>query len=222
MDEAVRRELRRQRRIAMQGMPERLGMSFTPGVALTAGISRIEMRAKPNGTAAGSNFEFTGYATVYGTEFDMWDPAGEPYREYVAPGACKRSLSNPNLDVPFLIGHDDGDIALARTRSGTMRLAEDTHGLHVQVPSMDGSLERVRQLASAVKRGDMSEMSLAFVCVQQQWDDSFERRGVMQMELNRGDVCAVVHGANSATAGVSMSPVELLAAHAAPAVRAGR
>jgi HK97 family phage prohead protease len=199
------REMRRQCRMAMRGVPERLGLSFAGG--------NIEMRAKPNGTAAGTSFEWSGYAAVYGVDFPMWDPRGERYTESVAPGACKQSLANPNLDVPFLIGHNEAGIPLARTKSGTMQLAEDTHGLHVHVPSMDGRREEVRALASAVERGDMSEMSLAFVCLtppDQQWDASFEHRTVREMDIHRGDVCAVVHGANQATAGVSMFPAEQL------------
>ena len=141
----------------------------------------------------------------------MWDPHGEPYDESVRYGVSKRSLANPNLDVPFLIGHNDAGIPMARTKSGTMRLSEDTTGLHSHVPAMDGRREEVRALASAVERGDMDEMSLAFVCLQQEWDANFERRTIVEWDLHRGDVCAVVHGANSATAGASMFPVEQLA-----------
>jgi HK97 family phage prohead protease len=190
------REMRRQRRMAMRGVPERLALQFAQG--------NIEMRAKPNGTAAGSNFEWNGYAAVYGVDFPMWDPRGEPYTEDVGPWAAKRSLRNPNLDVPFLIGHNDAGIPLARTKSGTMKLAEDTTGLHSHVPSMDGRREEVRALASAVERGDLDEMSLAFVCLRQEWDAAFEHRTVAEMDIHRGDVCAVVHGANTATAGATM------------------
>lgn len=196
-------ELRRQRRMAMRGAPERLGLRFAQG--------NIEMRSRPNGTTAGVNFEWTGYATVYGADFDMWDQEGEPFTENVAPGAARRSLANPNLDVPFLVGHNDAGIPLARTKSGTMQLSEDTHGVFTHVPSMDGRREEVRALASAVERGDLDEMSLAFVCLRQAWDDGYERRTVLEMDLHRGDVCAVTHGANPATAGASMLPVEQLA-----------
>src|ERR1039458_2589832 len=198
----MNRELRRQCRMAMRGVPERLGVQFAQG--------NIEMRAKPNGTAAGSNFEWNGYAAVYGVDFPMWDPNGEPYTEDVGQWAAKRSLANPNLDVPFLIGHNDAGIPLARTKSGTMKLAEDSHGLHSRVPSMDGRREEVRALASAVERGDLDEMSLAFVCLRQEWDAAFEHRTVAEMDIHRGDVCAVVHGANQAAAGVSMFPAEQL------------
>src|SRR5215469_4233899 len=188
--------------MAMRGVPERLGLSFADG--------NIEMRAKPNGTAAGSNFEFNGYAATYVNWFPMWDPHGEPYEESVRYGVSKRSLNNPALDVPFLIGHNDAGIPLARTKSGTMRLSEDTTGTHAHVPSMDGRREEVRALASAVERGDMDEMSLAFVCTRQEWDEGFERRTIVEWDLHRGDVCAVVHGANPGTAGAWMTPVEQL------------
>lgn len=194
-------ELRRQRRMAMRGVTERLGLAFRQG--------NIEMRAKASGHGT-TNFEWNGYAAVYGVEFPMWDPHGEPYKEEVAYGVSKRSLNNPNLDVPFLIGHNDAGIPLARTKSGTMKLAEDSTGTHTHVPSMDGRREEVRALASAVERGDMDEMSLAFVCTRQEWDPGFEKRTILEWDLHRGDVCAVVHGANSATAGAWMAPAEQL------------
>ena len=190
------------RRMAMRGVPERLAVSLASG--------QMEMRAKPNGTAAGSSFEFRGYAAVYDAPFQMWDPHGDPYSESVARGACKRSLANPALDVPFLVGHNDAGIPFARTKSGTMKLSEDDHGLHVNVPAMDGRREDVQALASAIERGDMSEMSLAFVCNRQEWDANFEHRTVAEMDLHRGDVCAVTHGANAATDGISMFPIEQL------------
>lgn len=197
-----RSEMRRQARMAMRGAPERLGLQFARG--------NIEMRAKPNGTG-GTSFEYSGYASVYNSEFPMWDQNGEPFTEFVAPGAFKRSLANPALDVPFLIGHNDAGIPLARTKSGTMQLSEDDHGLLVHVPSMDGRREEVRALASAVERGDMDEMSLAFVCNRQQWDRDYKKRGIMEADVHRGDVCAVTHGASSATAGSWMAPAEQLA-----------
>jgi HK97 family phage prohead protease len=204
-------ELRRQARMGMRGVPERLGLSFARG--------NIEMRAKPSGHGS-TNFEWLGYATVYNAEFDMWDQDGEPFTEDVAPGAAKRSLANPNLDVPFLIGHNNAGIPLARTKSGTMTLRDDSTGVLTHVPEMDGRREEVRALASANERGDIDEMSLAFICLRQQWDQSYEHRTVLEMDLHRGDVCAVTHGANPATAGASMFAVEQLA-YRRPAVIGG-
>lgn len=194
-------EMRRQARMAMRGVPERLGLRFANG--------NIEMRSKPSGHGT-TDFEWNGYATVYGADFPMWDHNGDPFTESVAGGAARRSLANPALDVPFLVGHNDAGIPLARTKSGTMKLSEDTHGVFTHVPAMDGRREEVRALASAVERGDLDEMSLAFVCLRQAWDDAYERRTILEMDLHRGDVCAVTHGANPATAGASMLAVEQL------------
>ena len=141
----------------------------------------------------------------------MWDQDGEPFDETVAAGAAKRSLANPALDVPFLIGHNNAGIPLARTKSGTMKLSDDSAGVHTHVPAMDGRREEVRALASANERGDIDEMSLAFVVLRQAWDAQYEHRTILEMDLHRGDVCAVTHGANPATAGAWMAPVEQLA-----------
>ena len=197
-------ELRAQARMAMRGVPERLGLRFADG--------QIEMRSKPSGHGT-TNFEWNGYATVYGADFDMWDQNGDPFTESVAPGAAKRSLANPALVVPFLVGqsNDAGISAGAYQERHHEAVPEDTQGVHSHVPAMDGRREEVRALASAVERGDLDEMSLAFVCLRQAWDDAYERRTIMEMDLHRGDVCAVTHGANPATAGASMRAVEQLA-----------
>lgn len=195
-------ELRRQRRSSMLAVPERIALSFARG--------GIEMRARPNGTG-GTSFRFEGYAATFNEPFEMWDMWGDSYTEVVRPGAFTRTLAN-KADVAFLIGHQDAGILMARTKSGTMTLSQDSRGLSALVPAMDGSREDVRALASAVERGDMDEMSCAFVTRQQEWSPDFEQRSMLEMDLNRGDVSAVVFGANPGTAGSAMTalPVESL------------
>ena len=195
-------ELRAQRRSSMLAVPERLALAFARG--------NVEMRAMANGTG-GTSFRFTGYAATFSEPFEMWDMWGEPYTEEVEPGAFTRTLAN-NADVAFLIGHYDAGILMARTKSGTMTLSQDSRGLQVLVPAMDGSREDVRALASAVERGDMDEMSCAFITRQQKWDENFEHRSMLEMDLHRGDVSAVVFGANPGTAGSAMTalPAEAL------------
>jgi HK97 family phage prohead protease len=190
-------ELRAQRRSSMLRIPERLSLQF--------GASGLEMRAKPNGTG-GTKFQFNGYAAVYDHPFDMWDFWGDEFTEIVNQGACTRTLAN-SCDVPFLIGHNDAGIPMARTKAGTMTLGQDSHGLWVDVPEMDGSRDDVRALASAVDRGDMDEMSCAFMVMQQQWSPDYEQRNIIEMDLHKGDVSAVVFGANDGTAGSSMTAV---------------
>lgn len=196
-------ELRAQRRSSMVRVPERLALQF--------GGAGMEMRAKANGTG-GTKFEFNGYAAVFNHPFNMWDFWGDEFTELVNQGAFTRTLAN-NCDVPFLIGHNDAGIPMARTKSGTMTLGQDAHGLWVAVPDMDGSRDDVRALASAVERGDCDEMSCAFMVLQQVWSPDYEQRNIVEMDLHKGDVSAVVFGANDGTAGSSMTalPAEGLA-----------
>ena len=198
-------ELRKRRRGSMFGKPERRALLFALG--------GVELRAKPSGHGT-TNFEFNGYAVVYNTPFQMWDQWGDEYEENVETRACGPSLARADLDTPFLIGHDDGGIALARTRSGTMRLADESHGLHVNVPELDGRSPLVQSLASAIERKDMDEMSVGFVCRRQQWSGDWMRRNVQEMDIHRGDVSIVVLGANSATAGATLTVPGLEAASA--------
>jgi len=195
-------ELRMQRRGAMLRIPERLSLPFG---------GNVELRAKANGTG-GTSFQFDGYAAVFDHPFEMWDFWGDEFMEVVNQGAFTRTLAN-GCDVPFLIGHNDAGIPMARTKSGTMNLGQDAHGLWVQVPDMDGSRSDVQALASAVERGDMDEMSCAFMAVQQVWSPDWMQRNLIEMDLHRGDVSAVVFGANDGTAGSSMTafPAEALA-----------
>ena len=187
-------ELRAQRRLSMLRVPERISLQF--------GASGVEMRAKANGTG-GTAFQFNGYATVYNYPFEMWDFWGEEFSEKVAEQSGARTLAN-NADVPFLVGHNDAGIPMARTKSGTMRLGEDTHGLHVDAPDLDGSVEQIRQLASAVERGDMDEMSMAFMTIRQDWSPDYMERTILEYDLHKGDVSVVVFGANDGTAGSSI------------------
>lgn len=187
-------ELRSQRRLSMLRVPERLGLRFGP--------AGMEMRAKPSGTG-GTNFSFSGYAAVFDYPFEMWDFWGDEFIEIINQGAFTRTLAN-SCDVPFLIGHNDAGFALARTKSGTMTLSQDSHGLVVDAPSLDGSLEQVRQLASAHERGDMDEMSCAFMAIAQVWSPDYMQRNLTEMDLHKGDVSVVVFGANDGTAGSSV------------------
>jgi HK97 family phage prohead protease len=205
-------ELRKRRRGSLLGKLERRSMPFARG--------NVEVRAKPDGTG-GTNYTFEGYGAVFDAPFEMWDRWGDPYTELVAQGAFGRTL-RAAPDVPFLIGHNDAGIPLARTRSGTMQLSQDKHGLHVVVPSMDGRNSEVRNLASAVERGDLDEMSIGFVTIEHDWDDPWETRYMLDLELNRGDVSAVALAANPATAGAMMTalPTEVLSRKAAAERRA--
>jgi HK97 family phage prohead protease len=173
--------------------------------ATPLGRARAEIRANPS-SAAGPSFRFEGYAAIVEQPFDMWDMWGEQYQEVLSAGSFTRTL-NSRPDVPFLIGHNDSGIALARTKSGTMTLAQDSTGLHVLAPSLDGRSPLVQALASAMDRGDMDEMSFAFMVNQQEWSPDFMTRRIGEVDIHRGDVSVVCLAANPGTAGAAMTAV---------------
>ena len=107
--------------------------------------AEVEVRAR------GRRLE--GHAALFNTRARIG--AGE---ETIRPGAFAADLS-ARRDVLALVDHDDGRV-LGRTRSGTLRLAEDTRGLafELDVPdTTDG-----RDVLALAERGDLGGMSFGF------------------------------------------------------------
>lgn len=166
----------------------------------------VELRAKPSGTG-GETLTFTGYACVTEQSYEMEDWLG-PYTEVVRAGAFTKTLSE-GADVPFLVNH--AGLTLARTKSGTLRLAEDSTGLHTEA-DLDPASPHVQALRSAMDRGDVDEMSFGFSVTRQQWSPEFDQRDILEVNLNKGDVSVVNYGANPHTAGAQMNARQLAAA----------
>jgi HK97 family phage prohead protease len=165
----------------------------------------VELRAVPDGTG-GDVLTFTGYACVTEVGYEMQDWLG-PYTEVVRQGSFTKTLSE-GADVPFLINH--GGMTLARTKSGTMTLAEDSTGLLTEA-RLDPANPDVQSLQSAMARGDMDEMSFAFWVTRQQWSPDFDQRDILEVNLNKGDVSVVNYGANPNTAGAQLNSRDLAA-----------
>ena len=137
---------------------------------------------------------FTGYASVFNSPYSVADSRGV-YNEIVNPGAFSKTL-NEQDDVKFLINHDG--IPLARTKSGTLELREDEHGLFVKA-ELDEANPRVAEISSALKRGDLSEMSFGFHAIKDEFSDGGETRTLKELRLL--DVSVVTWPANPATVG---------------------
>lgn len=132
---------------------------------------------------------FTGYASVFDKPYGVRDSRGQ-YNETIKPGAFKKTLQEQD-DVRFLVNHDG--IPLARTSSGTLQLEEDDYGLFVRA-ELDPSNPTVAEVASAMKRGDLNEMSFAFAAIKDNFDQSGENREVNEARLF--DVSVVTYPAN--------------------------
>jgi len=163
----------------------------------------VELRADE---AAGTLL-FTGYATVFESPYEMY--GGPPYGwiETVAEGGLDKSLRE-RPDVQFLVNHEG--LPLARTKSGTLRLATDTIGLRTEA-DLEPTDPDVQQLAPKMARKDIDEMSFAFRVVRQEWNEDYTERRLVELNIHKGDVSVVNYGANPATAGAQLRSLDLLA-----------
>ena len=108
-----------------------------------------------------------GYPIVFNQETDL----GE-WREVIDPA----SVSKENLrDVALMVGHDFGMIPLAHSRrnngSGTMQLTPDEHGVKMRAALDVENNPKASEAYSAIRRGDMTGMSFAFIVNEESWED---------------------------------------------------
>lgn len=103
--------------------------------------------------------KITGYAAVFydgtdATQYMLWDDMAER----IMPTAFDRAVKED--DVRGLFNHDP-NMLLGRTTAGTMRLSVDSKGLRYEIDPPDTAVGR--DTATAIKRGDLSGSSFAFV-----------------------------------------------------------
>jgi HK97 family phage prohead protease len=144
----------------------------------------------------------TGYASTFEPYELLGGPAAGGWIEQIDPGAFTKTLKE-KPDLHLLINHEG--MPLARTKSGTLDLSVDSHGLKV-VARMDRSDPDVQRLETKMRRGDMDEMSFAFRVKDQEWlpapgfeDDPVSLRLIKEVTLHKGDVSIVNWGANPTT-----------------------
>jgi len=110
---------------------------------------------------AGAKPVIEGHAAVFNQKsHDMG------FREIILPGAFTEAVMHD--DVRFLLEHEG--LPLARTKSGTLRLAEDQKGLAFRA-ELDPDDPDVQRLLPKIKRGDVSEMSFGFRIKDRQTDE---------------------------------------------------
>ena len=111
----------------------------------------------------GETVKVSGYAAVFDQEANI----GGMFREKIEQGAFKDAIGRD--DVVFLVNHDG--LPLARTRSGTLTIREDDHGLFME-SELDVTDPDVMSIVPKMKRGDLDKMSFAFSPDIEEWDDS--------------------------------------------------
>ena len=149
-------------------------------------LGRIELRE----STGGSSLSFDGYASLTGVPYTVTDHLGT-FTETMRSGAFTSSLAD---DVRLLLNHHG--LPLARTKSGTLRLSEDTRGLHVSA-DLEPRMSFMSSLRHALERGDLDQMSFAFRCVRDEWDETYMVRDVYDVALR--DVSIVTFPASAST-----------------------
>lgn len=180
------------------------GMS-SPRAELLAGTRERRSVNDFTLTPAGKTVEFRGYAAVFDVPYEVEDRYGK-FTEVVDRRAFERTL-NANPDVVLNVDHEG--LPLARTTSGTLELATDSHGLvaRAQLEPRDPDVERVMY---KMQRGDMAEMSFSFRAIRDVWSANEERR-LNEVSIDGGDVCITPTGFNRATTASIRSATAALA-----------
>lgn len=128
--------------------------------------------------AADGTIGFRGYAAVFNQV---------AYGEVIRPGAFTKTLAG-NPDVRMLVNH--AGVPIARTKSGTLRLTEDDRGLLAEVDALDPENPTVAEVMSAMRRGDLDQMSFAFwPVIESRNDDGI--RELLEVGIDDGDVSVV-------------------------------
>jgi HK97 family phage prohead protease len=135
-----------------------------------------------------------GYASVTDTPYEMWDFMG-PYTEVMAGGSFTKTLSE-TPHVQLLLNH--GGLSMAATKAGTLRLSEDSTGLHMSA-EVNAVRTDVRDMLTALEDGAVDEMSFAFRIIRQQWSPDYTQCDIKEVDIHRGDVSVVNFGANPTT-----------------------
>ena len=113
----------------------------------TVTVDEWEMRE------AGDGMSFAGYAAVFNSPSQPL-----PFTETIAPGAFSRTLGSRN-NVRMLMNHNPEKV-LSSTRSGTLRLSEDSHGLRTEATLPQTTFGRDASIM--LRTGLLDQMSFGF------------------------------------------------------------
>jgi uncharacterized protein len=148
-------------------------------------FTNLELRAMADGE---DDWTVRGYAAVFDSPSEPL-----PFTEYVKRGAFKKTIKDRS-DVRLLIDHTG--VPLARTKSGTLTLTEDDKGLFMEA-RLDPANPDAVKIRSALKRGDLSQMSFAFETIKDSWNAERTVRELKEVRLH--DVSIVTYPAYEET-----------------------
>ncbi|MBC7193874.1 MAG: HK97 family phage prohead protease [Marinobacter sp.] len=116
------------------------------------------------------------------------------FREKIAPGAFQKTIKE--ADVRALWNHDPNYV-LGRTKSRTLKLAEDDKGLAIEI--IPPNTQWARDLMESIKRGDVDQMSFGFRAIKEEWEGDINSPVRVLKEVELFDVSPVTFPAYPAT-----------------------
>jgi HK97 family phage prohead protease len=122
-------------------------------------------------------------------------------QEAILRGSFTKTIAE-GCDTAFLTNHTG--VTMARTKPGTLKLAEDSTGLHYE-GRLNPTRPDVQILKAAIEDGAIDESSFAFRVVRNKWsyaedNGDIDRRFIQEVSLDHGDVSPVNFGASAHTA----------------------
>lgn len=154
-----------------------------------------ERRIAAEFRAAGRKLE--GYAAVFGEPAKIGG-----FSETIRPGAFARSLAAGG-DILALMDHDPTRL-LARTSSGTLRLAEDSRGLLFSLDVPDTSVGR--DVLALAERRDLGGCSFTFRPKRETWPAS-DRRELHDVDLLEVSIVAAFPAYRGTTVAARSAPL---------------
>jgi HK97 family phage prohead protease len=142
---------------------------------------RFNLVADAELRAGSSPRGLVGYAAVFGREARIGD-----FRESIVPGAFRRSLSS-GADILALANHEPSQV-LARTSATTLRLAEDSKGLHFEIDTLPDT-SYARDMLELVRSGNAGGCSFAFTLPP--GGDHWEGRSRSLLDVNLHEVSII-------------------------------
>jgi len=121
-----------------------------------------------------------GYSAVFNEQYDIGY-----FVETIKPGAFARALKDKQ-DVRCLFNHDSNNL-LARSKSGTLALSEDSTGLFFSATT-DPEMTIAADVQRMIARGDLDGCSFAFSVAKQTWREEKDDAGEMVLYRDIEDV----------------------------------
>lgn len=140
---------------------------------------QIERRASHPLEVRAKGRRLEGHAALFNVEARI----GDAFTEVIKQGAFTATLKD--RDIVALVDHDPSRL-LGRTRSGTLRLAEDSRGLAFDIDVPNTQLGS--DILALVQRGDVGGMSFGFNAIDENWQG--RRRELRQVTLHEISVIA--------------------------------